>query len=161
MWIEANVHSSTKNTLNLLLFYVPIYPSLNVTFIEIILVYMVKSTKTTKRNNWCYISGLVFFWTLVRDMNSSDDRTIVYWRDYVAWDMVLSGSYKILRYKWLFVCSRCWITVTSQYTVLFRSSQTPSLSSDFWQLQVLSASEPRFHHWINSWFPHTVTAEWT
>lgn len=68
VWIEANVHSPTKNTLNLLLFYVPIYPSLNVTFIEIILVYMVKSTKTTKRNNSCYISGLVFFWTLVRDI---------------------------------------------------------------------------------------------
>lgn len=68
VWIEANVHSPTKNTLNLLLFYVPMYPSLNVTFIEIILVYTVKSTKTTKRNNWCYISGLVFFWTLVRDI---------------------------------------------------------------------------------------------
>lgn len=58
----------TKNTLNLLLFYVPMYPSLNVTFIEIILVYSAKSTKTTKRKNSCYVSGLVFFWTLVRDI---------------------------------------------------------------------------------------------
>lgn len=155
MWIEANVHSSTKNTLNLLLFYVPMYPSLNVTFIEIILVYTVKSTKTTKRNNWCYISGLVFFWTLVRDIPVMTEPL------FTGGTMWLETWYQILRYKWLFVCSCGWITVTSQYTVLFRSSQSLSLSSDFWQLHVLSASEPRFHHWNNSWSPHTVTAEWT
>lgn len=159
MWIEANVHSSTKNTLNLLLFYVPMYPSLNVTFIEIILVYTVKSTKTTKRNNWCYISGLVFFWTLVRDIPVMTEPLFTggtMWLE--TW-----SNLGLIKY-WDTsdcLCSRCWITVTSQYTVLFRSSQFPSLSSDFWQLHVLSASEPRFHHWNNSWSPHTVTAEWT
>lgn len=68
VWIEVNVYLSIKNILNLLLFYVFIYSFLNVTFIEIILVYMVKSIKIIKRNNWCYIFGFVFFWILVRDI---------------------------------------------------------------------------------------------
>lgn len=56
------------------------YPSLNVTFIEIILVYSeaAKSTKTTKRNFWPRL--LLDF----GEGYSSDDETIVYWRDYVA-----------------------------------------------------------------------------
>lgn len=40
-----------KEYFKLVVILCPMYPSLNVTFIEIILVYTVKSTKTTKRNN--------------------------------------------------------------------------------------------------------------